>query len=81
MVNKKTIKSVQKTFIAIMMVIVISFGLMLLATNVDYYFGETWVIMGIAGNWSMWITIILSVSIIPFAYLFLTQAVKKVKHK
>ena len=64
---------------AIMLFLIASVGLMLLATNVEHYLGETVIIMGVAWNWSTLITIMLTMSIFPFAYVFLKQQFKKIK--
>ncbi len=69
----------EKTFMAFIGFILVSVSLMLLATNVEYYLGDTVIIMGVAWNWSTLVTIMLTVSVFPFAYLFLNRSVKRLK--
>jgi len=56
-------------------------GLMLLATNIDYYLGDTIVISGIAWNWSTLITIMLSMSLVPIVYFYMKTHIKKIRKK
>lgn len=66
---------------AIIFFIFVSIGLMLVATNIEYYLGETVVIMGVAWNWSTLITIMLTMSFIPMAYFFLKSQFGQIKRK
>lgn len=67
--------------VAVLLIIMASFWLMILSTNIDYYLGDTIVIGGVAMNWSTMITIMISISALPFVYVYLKSQMKKIKKK